>query len=203
MKKIGVFGGTFNPIHNGHIYLTKSAYKLLNLDKVLVIPSGFSYQKSGENVLSKNIRADMVKLATKDYPYLEYSDIEVKKEGNSYTYSTILELKEEYEAAKLYLIIGADTLFNLESWKNPEILLSNCILGVMLRDDHNKSEIIKMCNYLNEKYNAETEFIDVEKIDISSTKIRKSIKCGAFTNSANELPVKVYNYIIDNGLYKD
>ena len=203
MKKIGVFGGTFNPIHNGHIYLAKSAYKLLNLDKVLVIPSGFSYQKSGENVLSKNIRADMVKLATKDYPYLEYSDIEVKKEGNSYTYSTILELKEEYEAAKLYLIIGADTLFNLESWKNPEILLSNCILGVMLRDDHNKSEIIKMCNYLNDKYNAETEFIDVEKIDISSTKIRKSIKCGAFTNSANELPVKVYNYIIDNGLYKD
>ena len=203
MKKIGVFGGTFNPIHNGHIYLAKSAYKLLNLDKVLVIPSGFSYQKSGENVLSKNIRADMVKLATKDYPYLEYSDIEVKKEGNSYTYSTILELKEEYEAAKLYLIIGADILFNLESWKNPEILLSNCILGVMLRDDHNKSEIIKMCNYLNEKYNAETEFIDVEKIDISSTKIRKSIKCGAFTNSANELPVKVYNYIIDNGLYKD
>ena len=203
MKKIGVFGGTFNPIHNGHIYLAKSAYKLLNLDKVLVIPSGFSYQKSGENVLSKNIRADMVKLATKDYPYLEYSDIEVKKEGNSYTYSTILELKEEYEAAKLYLIIGADTLFNLESWKNPEILLSNCILGVMLRDDHNKSDVIKMCNYLNDKYNAETEFIDVEKIDISSTKIRKSIKCGAFTNSANELPVKVYNYIIDNDLYKD
>ena len=96
MKKIGVFGGTFNPIHNGHIYLAKSAYKLLNLDKVLVIPSGFSYQKSGENVLSKYIRADMVKLAIKDYPYLEYSDIEVKKEGNSYTYSTILDLKEEY-----------------------------------------------------------------------------------------------------------
>ena len=78
MKKIGVFGGTFNPIHNGHIYLAKSAYKLLNLDKVLVIPSGFSYQKSGENVLSKYIRADMVKLAIKDYPYLEYSDIEVR-----------------------------------------------------------------------------------------------------------------------------
>lgn len=203
MKRIGVFGGTFNPIHNGHIYLAKSAYKHLNLDKVLVIPSGFSYQKSEEKVASKDIRANMVKLAIKDCPYLEYSDIEVRKEGNSYTFETILELKEKYKNSILYLIIGADTLFNIESWKNPEILLSNCILGVMLRDDHNKSEIIKMCNYLNDKYNAETEFIDVEKIDISSTKIRESIKFGAFTNCSNELPVKVYNYIIDNGLYKD
>ena len=202
MKKIGVFGGTFNPIHNGHIYLAKSAYKLLNLDKVLVIPSGFSYQKSGENVLSKYIRADMVKLAIKDYPYLEYSDIEVKKEGNSYTYSTILDLKEEYLDALLYLIIGADTLFNIESWKNIETLLSNCILSVMQRDDHNKSEVIKMCNYLNVKYNSKAEIIDIEKIDISSTNIRNSIKNGNFTNDCNELPQNVYKYIIDNALYK-
>ena len=202
MKKIGVFGGTFNPIHNGHIYLAKSAYELLNLDKVLVIPSGFSYQKSGENVLSKYIRADMVKLAIKDYPYLEYSDIEVKKEGNSYTYSTILDLKEEYLDALLYLIIGADTLFNIESWKNIETLLSNCILSVMLRDDHNKSEVIKMCNYLNVKYNSKAEIIDIEKIDISSTNIRNSIKNGNFTNDCNELPSNVYKYIIDNALYK-
>lgn len=202
MKKIGVFGGTFNPIHNGHIYLAKSAYKLLSLDKVLVIPSGFSYQKSGENVLSKYIRADMVKLAIKDYPYLEYSDIEVKKEGNSYTYSTILDLKEEYLDALLYLIIGADTLFNIESWKNIETLLSNCILSVMQRDDHNKSEVIKMCNYLNVKYNSKAEIIDIEKIDISSTNIRNSIKNGNFTNDCNELPLNVYKYIIDNALYK-
>ncbi len=202
MKKIGVFGGTFNPIHNGHIYLAKSAYTLLNLDKVLVIPSGFSYQKSGENVLSKYIRADMVKLAIKDYPYLEYSDIEVKKEGNSYTYSTILDLKEEYLDALLYLIIGADTLFNIESWKNIETLLSNCILSVMQRDDHNKSEVIKMCNYLNVKYNSKAEIIDIEKIDISSTNIRNSIKNGNFTNDCNELPLNVYKYIIDNALYK-
>lgn len=202
MKKIGVFGGTFNPIHNGHIYLAKNAYKLLNLDKVLVIPSGFSYQKSGENVLSKYIRADMVKLAIKDYPYLEYSDIEVKKEGNSYTYSTILDLKEEYLDALLYLIIGADTLFNIESWKNIETLLSNCILSVMQRDDHNKSEVIKMCNYLNVKYNSKAEIIDIEKIDISSTNIRNSIKNGNFTNDCNELPPNVYKYIIDNALYK-
>lgn len=203
MKRIGVFGGTFNPIHNGHIYLAKSAYKHLNLDKVLVIPSGFSYQKSEEKVASKDIRANMVKLAIKDCPYLEYSDIEVRKEGNSYTFETILELKEKYKNSILYLIIGADTLFNIESWMNPEILLSNCNLGVMLRDDHDKSQIIKMCNHLEDKFNTKSELIDVEKIDISSTMIRELIKTGTFTNGANELPRKVYKYITENGLYRD
>lgn len=203
MKRIGVFGGTFNPIHNGHIYLAKSAYKHLNLDKVLVIPSGFSYQKSEEKVASKDIRANMVKLAIKDCPYLEYSDIEVRKEGNSYTFETILELKEKYKNSILYLIIGADTLFNIESWMNPEILLSNCKLGVMLRDDHDKSQVIKMCNHLEDKFNTKSEIIDVEKIDISSTMIRELIKSGTFTNGANELPGKVYKYITENGLYRD
>lgn len=203
MKRIGVFGGTFNPIHNGHIYLAKSAYKHLNLDKVLVIPSGFSYQKSEEKVASKDIRTNMVKLAIKDCPYLEYSDIEVRKEGNSYTFETILALKEKYKNSILYLIIGADTLFNIESWMNPEILLSNCNLGVMLRDDHDKSQVIKMCNHIEDKFNTKSEIIDVEKIDISSTMIRELIKNGTFTNGANELPRKVYKYITENGLYRD
>ena len=99
-------------------------------------------------------------------------------------------------------MIGADTLFNIESWKNIETLLSNCILSVMQRDDHNKSEVIKMCNYLNVKYNSKAEIIDIEKIDISSTNIRNSIKNGNFTNDCNELPPNVYKYIIDNALYK-
>lgn len=202
MAKIGFLGGTFNPIHNGHLKLAESAYRQLSLDKVLVMPSGVSYLKTGENVLSKYVRADMVKLAIKNYPYFEFSDIEINKEGNTYTYETLEELKKIYPLDDIYFLIGADTLYSIENWKYPDKVISNCILTVMVRNDNDITDIQKRCMYLSNKYNAVTEILDVEKIDISSTDIRKLINSGTYDINSEMLPHEVFEYIINNSLYK-
>lgn len=201
MAKIGILGGTFNPIHVGHLKLAENAYNQLNLDKVLIIPTGISYLKSNDNVLSKEIRADMVKLAIKEYPYFEFSDIELNRSGNTYTYETLEELKLIYPYDDLYFIIGADTLFNIESWKKPESIISNCILTVMVRDDNDITDVTEKCNVLMNKYNAKAVVLNSEKIDVSSSDIRKMISDKCYEKALPLLKEDVYNYILNNQLY--
>ena len=201
MANVGFLGGTFNPIHIGHLYLAENAYKQLNLDKVLIVPSGISYLKLNENVLSKDVRSEMVKIAISDYPYFEFSDIEIKREGNTYTYETLLELKNNSDDI-IYFIIGADTLFSMESWKCPELIFKNCKIAVLIRDDSDIDDINSKCEYYKDKYDAETFIISVAKIDISSTDIRNLINNNCFDEAKKMLPEKVFNYIITNNLYR-
>ena len=202
MCRIGILGGTFNPIHNGHIALAKAALSELNLDKVLIMPTGISYLKANQQVESKIIRSDMVKLAVDKESGLEYSDIEIKRDGNTYTYETLLELKNINNECTYYYIIGADTLFNIENWKNPDINFKECVIAVMRRDDVDILEIEHKINELEEKYFANCTIIDVPKIDISSTLIRDLIKTGDIEKTKPLLPEKVYSYITENGLYR-
>lgn len=202
MAKIGFLGGTFNPIHNGHLYLADSAYKALSLDKVLIVPSGISYFKVNEDVLPKEVRSEMTKLAISDYPYFEFSDIEITRDGNTYTYETLLELADIYKDDQIFFIAGADTLFSIESWKKPDVIFENCTLAVMNRDNSNLFEITEKCNYYFEKYKARTVIIDVNKIDISSTHIRELIHNGCFDELKNMIPDNVFEYIIKNNLYR-
>lgn len=201
MGKIGFLGGTFNPIHVGHINLAIEAYKSLKLDKVLIVPTGVSYLKSNINVLSKEIRAEMVKLAIEDYAYLEFNDIEIKKEGNTYTYETLNELHELYPNDTIYFICGADTLFNILSWKNPINIFNSCVLTVMSRDDKDINAIKKQADKLISLYNANIVVLECEKMDISSSDIREHIKNNDFDLIKEELPKKVFDYILDNALY--
>lgn len=201
MGKIGFLGGTFNPIHNGHLYLAENAYKKLNLDKVIIMPTGLSYLKADDNVLDKQSRADMVKLAIKEYPYFEFSDIELNKDGNTYTFETLQDLKLLYPNDDIYFLVGTDTFFSMDMWKCPDKIFDNCIVAVMLRDDSNFKQIEeKSAEYIN-KYNAKSVFIDTKKIDISSTEIRNSINSGSYDKKTNMIPDVVYEYIINNRLY--
>ena len=201
MAKIGFLGGTFNPIHNGHLMLANYAYEQLSLEKVLIVPSGISYLKSRDSVLEKSIRAEMVKLAIEEYPYFEFSDIEIIREGNTYTFETLFELNKVYTNDSIYFICGADTVFSIESWKNPNIVLANCSLAVMVRDDSDIEDISRQCKYLNEKYDTHTEILNAPKVDISSTTIRNMINDGCYESTRKLLPLGVYNYIIENRLY--
>lgn len=201
MNKIGILGGTFNPIHNGHLYLADSAYKALELTKVLIMPSGISYLKSNDHILPKDIRANMVKYAIEDYPYFEFCDVEINRSGNTYTYETLLELNKIYPHDSLYFIVGADTLFGIENWVNPQQIFDNCIIAVMNRNDSSSSDIIEKSNELILKYNAKIELIDVEKYDVSSSEIRKLFSTNDKDVVRNLLPQKVFDYIIDNKLY--
>ena len=127
MSKIGILGGTFNPIHNGHLLLAEQARCFYGLDQVLFIPSGCSYMKRQEEILPGEIRFQMVQLAIADNPYFCVSDMEIVREGNSYTCETITRLHAQYPEDELYYIVGADTLFQMEFWKNPEQIFTQCI----------------------------------------------------------------------------
>lgn len=201
MSKIGILGGTFNPIHNGHLYLADNAYKCLKLDKVLIMPSGISYLKEKDIIQSKDIRASMVKMAIEQYPYFEFSNIELIREGDTYTYETLLELKNKNDHDEFYFIVGADTLFNIEDWMNPQIIFDNCIIAVMVRDDTTLNDISNKTSELMNKYNAKILFIDAIRQDVSSSEIRNMFKAGEYDKVKDLLPKKVFDFIVSNKLY--
>lgn len=200
MKKIGIMGGTFNPIHSGHLSLANKAYNEFKLDKVLFIPSGISYMKKDMNVLDSDNRCELVKLAIEDYPYFELDTIEVLREGNTYTFETLIELHNR-EEAEYYFIGGADTLFMIEKWREPQQFFNNCTLLTCIRDDYDSLEVEDKIKDLKERFEAKIEVIHTEAIDISSTLIRNNILEGK--SISDFVPSKVSDYIIQKGLYKN
>ena len=117
VKKVGIMGGTFDPIHNGHLVIAQAALDTMNLDEVLFIPSGTPYLKDLTTVLSKKERVSMTGLAIEDNPGFALSTIEIDREGNSYSYETLEELKKQNPDVEYYFILGADSLLYLEKWK--------------------------------------------------------------------------------------
>ncbi|MCQ2513342.1 MAG: nicotinate-nucleotide adenylyltransferase, partial [Lachnospiraceae bacterium] len=122
--KIGILGGTFDPIHYGHLILAETAYDRFHLDKVLIMPAGDPYFKDLDKVGADLHRAEMTKIAIWDNPHFEYSDLELKREGNTYTVDTLRILHEEYPNDELFFIIGSDTLYQMEKWNRPEEIFS-------------------------------------------------------------------------------
>lgn len=171
--KIGIMGGTFNPIHNGHIALAQKAYEDLNLDKVLFMPSGTSYLK--QNVLPAAHRVEMVKRAIAEYAHFELSLIEVERAGNTYTYETLQQLKKDNPQTEYFFIIGADSLLYMEHWKEPEIIFSLASIACTVRDDADMNVIKAKGKELEEK-GANIVYLDMPVIPISSTQIRELAK---------------------------
>lgn len=201
MKKIGILGGTFNPIHNGHMAIAEIAYNSLCLDEIMFIPTGLSYLKSDINVLDKENRFMMTILATENVPYFTYSDIEINRTGNTYTKDTLIELREIYKDAWFYFIGGSDTLFNIEMWYDPQTIFDNCSLVILNRGEYSYEDLQHKKDELSEKFKAEIFIIDSPKIDISSTQIRMLINEGKFEQAHNMLPDAVFDYIISNNIY--
>ena len=200
MSKTGILGGTFNPIHNGHLSIALNAIEEFKLDKVILIPTGISYFKLNDGVPNKNIRLEMTRLVADEYEKLQFSDIEVKRDGYSYTAVTIKELLDSGED-DLYFIVGADTLFSIEKWKNPEYIFENITIICTVRDDIDLEKLNEKAKYLEEKFSAKILISKMKQIDISSTNIRDMIANGNYEQAKKLLPQPVYNYIIDNKLY--
>jgi nicotinate-nucleotide adenylyltransferase len=200
MRKIGILGGTFNPIHNGHIEIALRALNALALDEIILIPSGHSYMKKDEMVAEAGHRLKMTKLAVAELAQISVSDIEIRRPGNSYTCETIAELKEMYPEGKFYFIIGADTLYNMEKWKNPEYVLGNVVIVAAVRDNKTINELKQQSEYLTAKYAAVIHLLPGEKIAISSRMIREYLKNDAPID--NLVPAEVEEYITRNNLYE-
>ncbi len=196
-RKIGIMGGTFNPIHNGHVALADAAYKTFSLDKVLFMPSGNSYMK--QHVLDNSKRVSMVSKAIESISYFELSTIEVERFGNTYTSKTLQQLTQQNPDVQYYFIMGADSLFHIEKWKDPEIIFQLSTLICMVRDDYNMADIKKKGAELAQR-GADILYLNMPKIDISSTDIRNRVK---LHQSISELvPEKVEKYILQEHLYE-
>ena len=195
-EKVGIMGGTFDPIHKGHLLLAQEAYYQLALNRVLFIPSGNSYMKN--NVSETQNRVDMVRLAIRDYPYFELSLIEAQKSGNTYTYETLESLTTLNPNTKYYFIMGADSLFQIEQWYQPERIYKLAILVCAIRDDYDIMDI-KAKGSMLEQAGAEIIYLDIPKIELSSTNIRAKVQKNL--SISNDVPVEVANYIKQEHLY--
>lgn len=198
MEKIGVIGGTFNPIHLAHLYIAYEAKNQLNLDKIIFMPVGSPPHKRNSNVLGASLRYNMVKEAIQGYEGFTISDYEIRKQGYSYTFETLEYLKNDDN--KLYFITGADCLLDIEKWKSPERIFEVSDLVVFSRGGYKKEELLIQKDKINKKYNTNVNFLDIIDLEISSSIIRERIKTGKRVDFF--LPESVLNFIIDNNLYK-
>ncbi len=197
MRKIGILGGTFDPIHLGHLELASIALKELSLDEVIFIPSGISYMKS--NVTDSSHRYAMTELAVKDYPSFSVSDMEIKRNHNSYSYETLEELNRMYEDAEIFFIVGADSFLNLDKWKFPGRILRAASLAVLVRDNVSEDVLSAKAEDYKRIFNAKVFFLHAPQIDISSTNIKKKIQNGESVKDL--LTPSVYSYIKEHKLY--
>lgn len=201
MRKIGILGGTFNPIHNGHIHIGKEALKALDLDKVIFVPTGKPRHKLNDAaLLSENLRYIMVNLAIEGNEGFDISDYEIKKKGFSFTYETLKYFSEIYKDSKLYFISGADCLINIYKWKNVADIFKRATLVVFNRPGFSKEDIMTQKKRVEEDFQTEIIFLDVEPLDISSTDIRKAIK--NHDEIADIIPKSVMNFIKEHNLYE-
>ena len=194
-------GGTFNPIHIGHLLLAENARENFELDEVLFIPSGCSYMKDKKEVAKKEIRLEMTKLAIEDNPFFVLSSIEAEREGNSYTYETLEFLTKQQPDTEFFFLLGADSLFTMETWKHPEIIFRKCTLLAAVRDDKDNSDLARKIAELKTTYDAVIYQISLKEISISSTDIRNRIKNNKSIRYM--VPEPVISYIRENHLYQN
>lgn len=201
MKKIGILGGTFDPIHLGHLVLAEEAKDLCDLDEVWFMPAKTPPHKLDKKVSEFSKRKDMIDLAIKEYKGLYCSEFENTLEGNSYTFNTLKKLQAKYTDYEFYFIMGADSFYEIEAWKNPEIILKIVKLIVASRDYKNENlNLKKHFEYLKSKYEIKgVYFLDTMDIDISSTQIRELSKSGK--SITKYVPESVSRYIKENKIY--
>jgi len=189
MGKIGIFGGTFDPLHTGHLIVAREVKEILNLDKVLFIPTHISPHKKRINGAPPEIRLEMIKKAIRGIRYFGVDDCEMRRRGISYTVETLVKLKEKYPYDKLYLIAGSDITEDFfYSWKDPERILKLATLCIMNRGNEEKVRE----HFQNRKH---IKYVSVTPIDISSSFIRNRVKKG--------LPITFYvPSVVERLIYK-
>lgn len=200
-EKIGIFGGSFDPIHCGHINIAQSAYEEFNLNEVWFIPAGHSPNKDENRMTPAEIRAEMVSLAIEGIPGFRLCDIEIKAKETSYTYLTLTKLKDLYPDKKLYFIMGADSLDYFERWYHPEIICQKAVILAAVRDDMNLSEINRKIAQIKKLFPARIYPISGGKTDISSSSLRDALSRGE-EDKTIMLPPKVAEYIKRSHLYQ-
>lgn len=199
MKSIGIFGGTFNPIHNGHVNLIEKVIESLRLDKIIIMPTKIPPHKIAINLASSSDRLEMCRLAFNSIPKIEVSDYEISQGGKSFSVFTLRHLKEMYPQAEIYLFMGSDMILSFHTWHLYKEILKLATIVAVSRINEDKENIVEYSKIIDD-LGGKCIIIQIEPYEISSTQIRKAI-------SQNQeyscyLPEKVVNYIRSNNLYK-
>lgn len=198
--RIGIMGGTFDPIHYGHLILAENALKQYRLDKVFFIPTGPSPHKNDTDISSAEHRCRMIQLAINENSGFELSRLEVDSNEVSYTYRTLLNLREIYPQAEIYFIMGGDSLDYLERWKNPNIILENAVILAAVRDEMDQTQIANKIAELKAIYGGYIYTLNTPSFSVSSNDIRKRVREDQSVRYL--LPEEVRQYIINEDLYK-
>ena len=227
-QRIGLFGGTFDPIHIGHLFLAEAARDKFSLERVLFLPNPAPYHRAKSRITPLEDRVNMTKLAIEDNEYFEFSDFEIRLPGDSYTSKTLEYFHEKYPDAKLFFIMGGDSLFSIEYWKEPEKIFSLAAIlsgkregqqhgasgilhpdnsaedtDILLWEDKDENaldiRIDKKIKDLKDRFGAEIYNLYFPNIEISSSDIKARVRDGRSIKYCT--PDKVAQYIYKKGLY--
>lgn len=200
MKRYGIIGGTFDPIHYAHLYIAYEAKEQLDLDEVIFMPAGKQPLKADKIVTDSRVRYDMVKSAIETYNGFSISDYEIKKGGLSFTYETLEHFKNNAdEEVELFFITGADCLLTLEEWKAVEKIFYLSSLVVFPRGGISKQEMLERKGLIEEKYNGKIVILNLKELEISSTYIRERVNKNQRIDFF--VPANVVDIIYKNKLY--
>ncbi len=204
IRRIGILGGTFDPIHLGHLIIAQEAYEHFGLDKVLLMPTGHSYFKDHreEKVSDPKVRLEMTRAAAAGDTRFEVSDLEVLRPGNSYTAQTLTELQAANPDERYFYIVGADTLCMMRSWYQPQTIFDLCTVLAAVRSDQTDNESFQQeAEALRADFGARIEMLPVRRIDLSSTEIRARVREGKSISYFVNAPVE--DYILRHHLYTE
>ena len=200
MKKIGIFGGSFDPIHEAHISLAQDALTQCSLDSVILVPAKLQPFKLDKQVTPAEDRLKMVQLAAEDKPGINVSDYEICNDCISYSYLTMREMTRLNPGSRLYFITGTDAFLMVEQWKEASELLSRYSFIVGTRPGYREDELKECMERIRRMHGTEIINIDNIQIDVSSTEIRARLSEGKSIRGL--VPIAVEEYIINKGLYR-
>ncbi|MFA4028841.1 MAG: hypothetical protein GDYSWBUE_001123 [Candidatus Fervidibacterota bacterium] len=199
MKRLGIMGGTFDPIHMAHLLAAEEARFRFNLDKVVFVPCGVPVHKKPYEVTPAEHRYAMVLLATTGNPHFEVSRIEIERQGPSYAIDTVRAFKRLYgNGVTLFFITGADAVLEILTWRDADKLVELCRFIAVTRPGYDLSKLEEV---LGERYASAIDVLHIPEMDISSTKIRERVRNGEPIRYM--VPDAVYDYIMRHGLYRD
>ena len=198
--KIGLMGGTFNPIHYGHLLIAENACEQFHLDKVFFLPTGnHAPHKDSSKITEASIRSEMVKLAICDNRHFQYSDFEIRQKEVGYTYRTLQAFDARYPDAELYFIMGADSLAYFDKWRYPEKISEQCTILAAVRDELDYAHLEPIKHHLAGLYGTRIEFINSPNFEVSSHLIREKVQMQQSIKYL--LPETVEQYILQHRLY--